>query len=127
MIKLVLILLFSHHVLADEFNPNTELYKIRNLKDSKLVFQELKVLEKKVIAHKKSLINSKTYNGNKFHYILTLEKLLALLPNNLKDMPSCMTLYHSILNGDKNSWQNQSKPTHKVWQTFEKICKKSSD
>jgi hypothetical protein len=113
--------------LATEFDPNTELYIIRNLDDSSAVFKKLKALEKKVLNHKKSLINSKTYNGNEFHYILTLEKLLSLLPSDLEEMPSCLTLYYSILNGDKTSWKNQSQPTHKVWETFEKICKLSSD
>lgn len=122
--RLIIFLLSFSALAQTAYNPDIELYKLSQLSKPQKILDGLKVLKLKNQERKKKLVKAKTYNGNEFNYILTLDKLLNLLPKNVNEIPDCSNLYHQILNGDKRPWGEQDQPTHQVWQVFEKLCTK---
>lgn len=122
--RLIIFLLTFSTFAQVSYNPDIELYKLSQISKPQKILEGLKDLKLKNKARKKKLVKAKTYNGNEFNYILTLDKLLSLLPNNVKEIPDCSNLYNQILNGDKRPWGEQDQPTHQVWAVFEKLCSK---
>lgn len=109
---------------AFSFDPDYELDRISNLSKKGDIHLELLKLKNKNEQFKVSLQKEKSYKPNVFHYTITLKYLLDKVPKNINEMPDCKSLYGSILNDYKVKWQELRPPTHLVWKSFEKLCRK---
>ncbi|MDP7319689.1 MAG: hypothetical protein QF441_03730 [Bacteriovoracaceae bacterium] len=105
--------------------PEKRINQINKLTNSKKIHQELIKLKKQNKKKLKKLEKEKTYLPNKYHYLITLDFLLDQIPARLNQMPTCKTLSLRLKNAYKTDWKDMPSPTHHLWVSFKKICKRN--